>query len=104
MQTCVSCATCVEYRALPFPDRAPRDFGKPKLKHETWRNECPTGLGTLWGTLLGVGPRSGGSPWPPPAGGVDSYNHHDIGEEDGVEASVVVCESLKPPRPCHPEN
>ena len=26
-----------------------------------------------------------------------------IGEEDGVEASVVVCLPLRPPRPCHPE-
>ena len=28
---------------------------------------------------------------PPQAGVVGSYNHHDIGEEDGVEASVDVC-------------
>ena len=40
----------------------------------------------------------------PPAGGVGSYNHHCNGEEDGVEASVVVCEPLKPPRLCHTEN
>ena len=40
----------------------------------------------------------------PPAPLAGSYNHHDIGEEDGVEASVVVCEALKPPRPCSPEN
>ena len=33
-----------------------------------------------------------------------SYNHHCNGEEDGVEASVVVCEPLKPPRLCHTEN
>ena len=41
------------------------------------------------------------SPPPPPAGGVGSYNHHSNAEEDGVEASVVVCEPLKPPRLCH---
>ena len=44
------------------------------------------------------------TPPPPPAGGVGSYNHHYNGEEDGVEASVVVCERLKPPRLCHTEN
>ena len=33
-------------------------------------------------------------PLPPLAGGVGSYNHHDIGEEDGVEASVGVCQPL----------
>ena len=44
------------------------------------------------------------NPPPPPAGGVGSYNHHCIGEEDGVEASVVLCQSLRPPRPCHLEN
>ena len=38
------------------------------------------------------------------AGGVGSYNHHCNGEEDGVEASVVVCEPLKPLRLCHTEN
>ena len=43
-------------------------------------------------------------PPPPPAGGVGSYNHHSNGEEDGVEASVVVCEPLKPPRLCHTKN
>ena len=42
-------------------------------------------------------------PPPPPAGRVGSYTHHDIGEEDGLEASVVVCDPLKLPRPCHPE-
>ena len=31
------------------------------------------------------------------------YNHHATGEEDGVEASVVVCLPLRPPRPRQPE-
>ena len=37
---------------------------------------------------------------PPLAGGVGGYNHHCIGEEDGVEASLP----LRPPCPCHPKN
>ena len=35
--------------------------------------------------------------------GVGGYNHHAIGEEDGVEASVVVCLPLRPPCPSQPE-
>ena len=47
------------------------------LNREPCRNECSTGLGTLWGTLLGVGPAEEVSfcstpPHPLP---------HDIGEE-----------------------
>ena len=60
------------------------------------------------GTLFGGVPCRGGlfelNAPPPPAGGVGSYNHHCNGEEDGVEASVVVCEPLKPPRLCHTED
>ena len=48
------------------------------------RNECFTGLGTLWGTLFCAGRAEEASfcSFPPaPAGVVGSYNHHDIGEE-----------------------
>ena len=38
-----------------------------------------------------------------PVGGDPSDQRYLIGEEDGVEASVVVCLPLRPPRPCHPE-
>ena len=50
---------------------------------ETRRNEWSAGLGTLWGTLFGVGCAEQVSlcstPPPPPVGGVGSYNRHDIG-------------------------
>ena len=68
---------------------------------------APQAWAPMRGTLFGVGPCRGGLfelNGPPPAGGVGSYNHHCNGEEDGVEASVVVCEPLKPPRLCHTEN
>ena len=43
---------------------------------ETCRNECSTGLGTLWGTLFGAGRAKEVAfvlnPPPPLAGGVDS--------------------------------
>ena len=42
-------------------------------------------------------------PPPPPRQGVmGGYNPQDIGEE--VEASIVVRQPLRPPRPCHPGN
>ena len=71
------------------------------------KTNAPQAWAPLRGTLFGGGPCRGGLfdlHAHPPVGVVGNDNHHCDGEEDGVEASVVVCEPLKPPRPCHTEN
>ena len=54
-------------------------------------------MGTLWGTLFGAGRAeevSLCSTPPPPAGGVDSYNHHDIDEEVEWRPPLLYADAL----------